>query len=77
MIQYKTIAPILNGEVECSPEDYEQAVRDAICCVDLLVEIAKSVNDPSNESTFVRERIRKTLNKALRGSKENYIYEGW
>lgn len=72
-MDYNFCKAVLNGEVECSAEEYDDAVRDASKCIDLLIEIAKLVNDSGRMSSFTVEKIRKQLNCELKESKENYI----
>ncbi|MBE5919674.1 MAG: hypothetical protein E7272_07490 [Pseudobutyrivibrio ruminis] len=78
MIDYESTKAILNGEVECSAEDYDTAVADATKCINLLIEVAKQVNDSGLMSTFTVEKIRTKLNKEIKGSKECYVFpEQW
>lgn len=78
MIDYKSTKAILNGEVECSAEDYDNAVADATKCIDLLLNIARLVNDSGSMSTFTVEKIRTELNQEIKGSKERYVFpEQW
>ncbi len=74
-MDYRITKEILNGEVECSSEDYDGAVTDACKCIDLLVEVGRLVNDPSGMSSFTVEKIRRKLNKEIKGSSENYVYD--
>ena len=69
------IQAFLNGEYECSAEEYDMAVSDAVKLIDLLVEVGKLVNDPTSESTYTVEKIRTKLNKEVKGSNERYVYE--
>lgn len=75
-MDYNTAKAILNGEFDCSPEEYDEAVSVANKCIDLLVEVAKMVNDPCSMSSIMKEKIRHKLNKELKNSKENFILEG-
>lgn len=72
-IDYEAAKAILNGEVECAPEEYDEAVAMATKCIELLVYVAKEVNDPCSMSSLMKERIRRKLNKELKNSNENYI----
>lgn len=72
-MDYNFCKAVLNGEVECSFEEYDEVVRDTSKCIDLLIEVAKLVNEPSRMSTLTVEKIRKQLNCELKESKENYI----
>lgn len=74
-MDYKDAKTILNGECECSSDEYDQAVATASKCIDLLVDIAKMVNDPGSMSSFVKEKIRHKVNQELKNSKEDYIHE--
>lgn len=75
LIDYATAKGILNGDYECSPEEYDEAVAVAIKCIELLVEVAKQVNEPSEMSSLMKEKIRHTLNKELKNSTDDYIFE--
>ncbi len=77
-MDYNFCKNVLNGEVECSAEEYDVAVADATKCIDLLLEVAKIANDPCSMSCFAIEKIRTKLNLELQGSKERYIsQERW
>ena len=75
LLDYTTAKEILNGENECSPEEYDEAVKVATKCIDLIVEVAKQVNDPSNTSSLMKEKIRHMLNKELKNTDKDYVYE--
>ena len=72
-VDYKAAKSILNGEVECSPDEYDEAVLIATKCIDLLTYVAKEVNDPCSMSSIMKEKIRRKLNKELKHNNENYI----
>ena len=73
LIDYATAKEILNGECECSPEDYDESVKVAVKCIDLIIDVAKQVNDPGNMSSLMKENIRHTLNKELKNTDEDYV----
>lgn len=73
LVNYATAKDILNGECECSPEEYDEAVKVATKCIDLIVEVAKQVNDPSNMSSLMKEKIRRMINKELKHTNDNYV----
>ena len=73
VVDYKAAKAILNGEVECSPDEYDEAVAVATKCIDLLVYVAKEVNDSCSMSSLMKEKIRHKINKELKHSNENYI----
>ena len=75
MVDYENVKAILNGEVECSSEDYDAAVADACKCIDLLVDFAKLVNDSGRMSSVTVEKIRTTVNKEIKGSDDNYCFD--
>ena len=74
-LAYDIIQGFLNGEYECSSEEYDDAVAGANKCIDLLIEVARMVNEPTAMSSITVEKIRTKLNKELKGSDERYVYE--
>ena len=76
MMHLNNLKEVLRGDIDCSPEDYDESVKEACDCIDLLIWIAREVNDPCCESSLQKEKIRKKLNKELFNSKENYVRVG-
>lgn len=80
MVRYESIIEVFRGEPDeegnepyAEPCEWQDFMFDAADCVEMLVDIAKLVNDPSREATFTVEKIRKMVNKKLQGSDEDYV----